>query len=137
MTSLAAQTWPHVEVRSVDGVPGAQLTGAWIVDDSVLAGFDDTLDESSFGSGLSYLVAAMPGFDAERDALPQSLRRGDTAMLILLWDIDSCDALDTVPTAAATVEARTILRTSHTEDLPDIAAPAFDVDILRRTGSCP
>jgi len=125
ITSVTAQTWPRVDVRSISGVPGAQLVGAWMVDESVLADFDETLDESSYESGLLYIEAAMPGFDAERDALPQSLGHGDLASLIMLWNIDSCDALDVVPKVPTRVESRTIVRTSHTENLPEIAAPGI------------
>jgi hypothetical protein len=137
VTSMTAQTWPRVDVRSIDDVSGVQLAGAWMVDESVLADFDDTLDESRYESGRSYIEAAMPSFDAERDALPQSLGRGDTAILIVLWDIDSCDTLDIIPPAPARLESRTIVRTSHTGDLPEIAAPGFDVDTLRQSGACP
>lgn len=136
-TSVTAQTWPRVDIRSIDDVSGARLAGAWIVGESVLADFDDNLDESSYESGLAYIEAAMPGFDAERDALPKSLERGDTAILIVLWDIDRCDALHVGPEASASVEARTILRTSRTDKLPDFAAPGFDVDTLRLTDICP
>lgn len=136
ITSLAAQTWPRVDIRSIGDVPGAQLAGAWMVDESVLADFDDTLDESNYESGLRYIEAAMSSFDAERDALPQSLGRGDTAILIVLWDIDSCDALEVVPPVPARLETRTIIRTSSTENLPDIAAPGFDVETLRQSGTC-
>jgi len=136
ITSMTAQTWPRVDIRSIDKVPGARLAGAWMVDESALADFDDTLDESSYESAVAYIEAAMPGFDTENDALPQSLGHGDPAFLIVLWDIDSCDALDVVPTVPARIETRTIVRTSNTEDLPDIAAPGFDVDALRRTGTC-
>jgi len=137
ITTITAQTWPRVDVRSIADVPGAQLAGAWMVDESVLAGFDDTLDESGYESGLSYIEAAMPGFDAERDALPQSLGHGDDAILILLWVIDHCDTLDLVPKVPARVKTRTIVHTTHTESLPEIAAPGFDVDTLRELGACP
>jgi hypothetical protein len=134
--SVAARTWPRVDIYSIDDVPGAQLVRAWVVDESVLAGFDDTLDESSYESGLSFITAAMPEFDAERDALPQSVGWGDSTFLILLWDIDSCDVLDVVPAASARVESRTTFRTSSKENLPAYAAPGFDVELLRRTGAC-
>jgi len=137
ITSITAQTWPRVEVRSIADVPGAQLVSAWMVDDTVLADLDDTLDESSYESGLSFIEAALPGFDAERDELPQSLEHGDLAILIVLWDIASCDTLDVVPKVPARVETRTIVRTSLTENLPEIAAPGFDVDTLRESGACP
>jgi len=136
ITSITAQTWPRVDVRSIDNVPGARLAGAWLVDDSALADFDDALDESSYQSGVAYIEAAMPSFDAESDSLPQSLGHDDHAFLIVLWDIESCDAFDVVPTVPARVDTRTIVRTSNTEDLPDIAAPGFDVDALRQTGTC-
>lgn len=134
---LTAQTWPRVDVRSVDDVLGARVAGAWIVDASVREAFDDTLDESDYESGRSYVEASMPGFDAERDALPASLEHGHSAFLVVLWDIDSCEALETGQAAQATVGARTVLRTSRAVDLPDFAAPGFDVDTLRRSGICP
>jgi hypothetical protein len=133
ITSVTAQTWPHVDIRSIDDVPGAPLVRAWMVNELVLAGFDDTLDESEYESGMSYVKAALPGLDIERDALPQSLRRGDSATLIVLWDIDNCDAL---PQEGAQLKSRTFLGTSSTEIIPDIGAPGFDVEVLRRTGIC-
>lgn len=134
---LTAQTWPRVDVRSVDDVPGAHVAGAWIVDASVSGAFDDSVDESDYESGRSYIEASMPGFDAERDALPTSLDHGHSAFLIVLWDIDSCDELEAGQTSPATADARTVLRTSRAVDLPDFAGPGFDIDALRGSGICP
>ncbi len=42
-----------------------------------------------------------------------------------------------IPPAPARLETRTIVRTSHTGDLPEIAAPGFSIDTLRQSGACP
>ncbi|MEO6123490.1 MAG: hypothetical protein ABIR32_07240 [Ilumatobacteraceae bacterium] len=135
--SVAAQTWPRLALRSVIAVPGARVVGAWIVEESVAAALDGTVDESYYETGLEYLAAAMPGLDLEGDALPKSLDHGDTASLIILWDVDACDELVANPDVSAALEARTAVRTSRTVDLPDFAAPGFDIDLLRRSGICP
>ena len=135
-TSMTAQTWPHVDIESIEDLPGVQLVGAWIIDESVLEGFDTTIDETSYKSGLSYIEAALPGFDTERNALPQALGRNESAVLVALWDIESCDNLDAISGVPARLELRTIFHTSSTETLPDIASPGFDVDAFRRTGVC-
>ena len=79
----------------------------------------------------------MPGLDVEGDALPKSLDHGDSAFLIVLWDIDACAELLADPEATAAVEARTAVGTSRIVSLPDFAAPGFDIDTLRRSGICP
>lgn len=135
-STMTAQTWPRVDVQSIGDVPGASAAGAWVVKESDLAGFDPPLDESNYESSLSYLTAAMPGFNAELDALPQPLGRGERAILVVLWDIDDCDDLDVNPRATARVGLGTIIGTSATENLPDFAAPGFDVELLRSTGVC-
>ena len=135
-TTITTQTWPRVDVQSINDMPGARAAGAWVIEESDLEGFDPPLDESDYESGLSFLNAAIPGFDAELDALPQPLGRGERSVLMVLWNIENCDELEAGPEASARVDLSTLIGTSTTENLPEIAAPGFDVDLLRRTGAC-
>lgn len=135
-STMTTQTWPRVDVQSVDDVPGASAAGAWILEESDLASFDPPLDESNYESGLSFLTAAIPGFDADVDALPQPLGRGERSILMVLWNIENCADLEAGLGAFARVDLGTIIGTSATESLPDFAAPGFDVEFLRRTGAC-
>lgn len=136
ITQVTGQNWPSVELRSVLDVPGAEVENAWMVDDSVLVDFDDSVDESAFDSGDAYLRGAMPEFDPAADALPRRIGRDQSGILIVLWNVTGCDALDTVEPAPAMIALRTVVRTGHREELPAIAAPGFDVATLREVGAC-
>ncbi len=136
MTQVTARTWPNVELRSVVDVPGADVAGTWMIDDAVLAGFDDAIEESAFDSGEAYLRAAMPAFDTGADSLPRRLGHGQSAILVVLWNVAGCDVLDTPEPVPAPIELGTVIRTGRREELPPIAAPGFDVDTLRRSGTC-
>lgn len=137
MTQLAPANWPGVDVRSVGDVPGASVAQAWLIDEATQSTFDDAIDEADFDSGVEYLTAAMPALDVAADSLPSHVDRNESAMLVVLWNIENCD-----PFAAATpelprIELRTIVRTSRHQTLPDIAAPSFSLDTLRESGTCP
>ena len=137
MTSLNSQTWPRVGVRSVVAVPGAEVAGAWIAAESVIADGHDDVDDADFDTGRDYLEAAIPALDFRADQLPRNVERGDTALLIVLWDIVSCDTLDSSSPPPAAVRLRTVVGTRGQADLPDIANPAFDLATLRESGTCP
>ena len=96
-----------------------------------------TLREADYEVGADYLRAAMPGLDATGDPLPRYVERNESAVLVVLWSIDNCDAFDGAQPEPATVELRTIIRTSRRQTLPVIAAPGFSMDTLRSSGACP
>ena len=143
ITGIETQGWTDVEVHSLVDVPGAALAGAWIIDEVSYAKFDNGLDDATFTTVAAYLEAAIPGFDSTGDALPHHLERKQTAYLVALWDILDCDELDTATSppfflaAPAKVELRTLVGTSRTETLPEIASPGFNVATLREAGACP
>jgi hypothetical protein len=133
-TTVRGNTWPRVEISSVGDVAGAHVVGAWLIDESI---FETGRDPSDFESGVAYVEAALAGLAAASVALPQSLDRGESAVLLVLWSIDDCDALDVSPPAAARAELRTLVGSSRTENLAEIAAPGFALSVIRAAGGCP
>lgn len=134
VSRLEPNGWPTPELVSVTDVPGAVVSGAWLVPATDLT-FDEPARPADHGSGLDYLRAAAPGrrFD-ESSALPQPVRRGVVTQLVVIWDVVDCSSLspDIVPSA----ELRTVVGTTVRDELPDLTSPGFDVPTLVDNGMC-
>lgn len=130
---LDATTWSHVDLRSVGGVPGAEVAGAWVqrgeLADTVMVG-----DPADYDTGLDVLRATFPTLELGSTRLPQRLQGGETAQLIVLWDVVACDALNVQRLPELTL--RTALGTTTHEQLDDFLSPAWDVETLRSSGLC-
>lgn len=135
VVELQADAWPKVDVQSVADLPGARVAGAWVLADG-LATFDDQLDPGAFASGEDFLEAALaPGSLPVADALPRSLDLGETASLVILWEITDCSQLGAG--VEAQVELKTVLGTTNHQGLGSLSAPGFDVQTLTESGICP
>lgn len=132
---LRPQGWPEVDLRSVDDVPGASVAGSWVLPEGDY-GLLDSLDPADFETGADYLEAGFGGNGASAvHPLPQQLESGAATQLVTLWRIEDCAAL--VAGEAPFVVTRSIVGTTHREQLDDIAAPGFDPLTLAETGLCP
>jgi hypothetical protein len=63
------------------------------------------------------------------------IREGDDAVVVVRWQVTDCGALDRRVQPVAHV--RGTLGTTTTQRLPAMAGPAFDVETLRSSGTCP
>jgi hypothetical protein len=142
-TTVRTSTWPWVEIRAIDDVPGAVASEAWLTDDITPLPTDQTTGSpADFDSGADYVTALLSNIDAANDALPRQLVGGDSALLVVLWTITDCDVLAQHPpspgnSSPAHVELRTIFNMSRHHPLPGIASPAFSMEALTASDTCP
>jgi hypothetical protein len=135
MVELTPQGWPNVGVQSVADLPGAKVTGAWVLPGAFVDPPAST-NPANYAKGVDYLRASFPHrrFDATSE-LPQRLTRGEPAQLFILWDITACSAL--TEGQRPQIELTSILRTSTHELLLDYAGPFLALDAGAETGACP
>ncbi len=131
--SLDPRGWPDVRLESVEGVPGAEVTGAWVFTDGEY-GMGEGLDPADSPSGIEFLHTALPSRNFDAGVLPQRLTRGVEAQLVTLWTITDCSLLDGRPPR---IELRSVIGTTVREDLVDFASPGFDMLTLTETEICP
>jgi hypothetical protein len=135
VTQLAPDGWPFVTVQSVDDVPGATVTGAWLLPEASRE-TDRPIDSSQYSSGLDYLRAAFPHADlGSASRLPQRLGLGETADLVVLSEITNCSLLNTGQ--GPVVKLRRALGTTTSEQGPEWAGPGSHLETLREIGACP
>jgi len=92
-------------------------------------------DPANFTTGLDYLRASFP--DANFDTasqLPQRLDRGESAQLVILWDITDCARL--IPGQEPQIELTSILGTKTHERLPDVFGPEFALNTQNDKTAC-
>ena len=135
MVQLNPETWPSVGVQSIADVPGARVAGAWVLP-GPLGQPQAVADPVNFTTGLDYLRASFPqaSFGAA-SRLPQRLDRGQSAHLVILWDITDCARL--IPGQQPQIELTSILRTTTYEPLPDVFGPEFALSTQNEKGACP
>lgn len=137
MVQLTPDGWPRVELQSVGDLPGARVAGAWVISGSV-AQSEVMADPSDYPTGLAYLSASYPRSDfGAATRLPHRLDPGESAQLLILWDIADCTLL--TEGRRPSVELGSILGSSTNEQLPDWASPWFALDADADTGNriCP
>jgi hypothetical protein len=87
---------PHgtggVEVRSVGNVSGAHVLGAWVVAGNVWNGEAPATPDGPSPRGF---VASLGVGDG--DKLPRTVASGAEATLVVLWQVDDCQALTGTP----------------------------------------
>jgi len=133
-TSLSPQGWPSVEVRSVDGVAGARLLGAWVLTGDAMTS-RNYVAPADFGTGLDYLRSSYPHADLGTTQLPRRLTPGQPSSLVTLWEIVDCAQL--VEGEQPSVSLRSALGASTSERLTEWAGPAAHLPTLVDAGTCP
>jgi hypothetical protein len=134
ITELRVHGWPRVELVSVGNVPGAVVDGSWLIP-SVLHIFDDEVAAADFSSGASYLNMALRGrAPSKNNKLPIKLDDEHRPQLVVLWRITDCAQLTE---QSPMLRMRTFVGTNVDEQLPEIASPGFDRELLRTTRACP
>lgn len=131
---LTPEGWPSVGVQSVGDLPGAKLGGAWVLPGPLVEP-QAVADPANFATGLDYLRASFPhaNFGAASQ-LPQRLDRGESAQLVILWDITDCSRL--IPGQEPKIELTSILGTKTYERLPDVFGPEFALNTQNEKGAC-
>ena len=131
---ISADGWPNVGVHSVGDLPGAKVAGAWVlrgplVQPQVVA------DPANFTTGLDYLRASFPHANfGTASQLPRRLDRGESAQLVILWDITDCARL--IPGQEPQIELTSILGTKTYERLPDVFGPEFALNTQNDETAC-
>ncbi|MHB1474593.1 MAG: hypothetical protein ACYDDU_00605 [Dermatophilaceae bacterium] len=67
--------------------------------------------------------------------LPHRLDRGESAQLVILWDITDCSRL--IRGQRPQIELTSILGTNTHEQLPDWVGPEFALNTQTENGACP
>ena len=134
ITELRMHGWPRVELISVGDVPGAVVDGSWVIPNALNA-FDDKIAAADYSSGASYLNMALRGrAPSEKNRLPIKLHNEQRSQLVVLWRITDCAQLTE---QSPRLRMRTFVGTNAGEQLPKIASPGFDRELLRTTRACP
>jgi len=92
-------------------------------------------DPAKFATGLDYLRSSFPHADfGTASKLPQRLNRGESAQLVILWDITDCARL--IPGQEPQIELASILGTTTYERIPDVFGPEFALNTQNAKGAC-
>lgn len=112
LTEVAPGGWGGLTVNEIDDVPGAHAVGAWAVE------------------GISDALRTMPAIDVasdeyvtrlgvtDADRLPRHLAAGRPAMLVVLWQIDSCRTAASGGAASTPVHLQGPLGNARVETVP-------------------
>jgi len=131
---LTAAGWTSVGVQSVGDLPGARVAGAWVIPDT-LAQPQIVADPAKFTTGLDFLRASFPHVNfGTASRLPHRLDRGESAQLVILWDITDCARL--IPGQEPQIELTSILGTTTYERLPDAFGPESALNTQDEKGHC-
>ena len=131
---ISPDGWPSVGVQSVGDLPGAKVAGAWVLP-GPLAQPQVVADPAKFATGLDYLRSSFPHADfGTASKLPQRLNRGESAQLMILWDITDCARL--IPGQEPQIELASILGTTTYERIPDVFGPEFALNTQNEKGAC-
>lgn len=138
VVSVKADGWPSVKVDSVTNVPGASVADVWIMPEGTRGENGDIRSAANFAHPWEY-VEAYYGATAD-NRLPQQLDDGESASMLILWEIEDCELLN--QTDQPEVRLKTLFRTTVTESLSqdpvyDFVSPAFDIETLIESGTCP
>jgi hypothetical protein len=132
---LTPDGWPNMGLQSVDDVTGARVAGAWVLPERLAQSQVET-NPADYASGLDYLRASFPHNDfGVTSRLPHRLELGESAQLLILWDIADCTVLARGKPPRA--ELVSILGIHTREQLPDWASPRFALDSETENGICP
>lgn len=117
-TLLAPAGWPSLTVESVETVPGAVVSGAWLVPASAVESHPSTTDDLGV---LDVAAATFPSTNLDEAQLPQRVHAGDKVQLVIAWSVTDCAVLD--PTTLPVVVLRSALGQHRTEELPEWSGP--------------
>ncbi len=132
VSTISPDGWPSFSVEEVGDTSGAEVVGAWILPTNQAS---DAVAGQSL-SGVEYVRRYFPGqaIDAST-ALPFTVAAGEDQLLVIMWAITNCEALQVGE--PVTVELRSKLGTSTSEELSKFSRPAAFFDTLVDTGICP
>ena len=131
---LTPEGWPSVGVQSVGDLPGARVAGAWVLPGPLVQP-QVAADPANFTTGLDYLRASFPHANfGTASQLPRRLDRGESAQLVILWDITDCARL--IPGQEPQIELASILGTTTYERIPDVFGPEFALNTQNEKGAC-
>lgn len=130
---ISPDGWPNVSVQSVGDLPGAKVAGAWVLPGPMVQP-QVVPDPANFTTGLDYLRASFPHANfGTASQLPHNLDRGESAQLVILWDITDCARL--IPGQEPQIELTSILGTKTYERLPGLG-PEFALKTQNENGAC-
>jgi hypothetical protein len=132
---LTPDGWPSVGAQSVGDLPGARVAGAWVLAGRA-AQSQVAADPADYITGPDYLRASFPHADlGAASRLPQRLYRGESAQLVILWEITDCGRL--IRGQRPQIELTSVLGTSTREQLPDYVGPESALNTPTDNGACP
>lgn len=121
-TVTSTDSWLPFTVERVGDVPGARVVGAWLVTgpDAVTA---ERGVEGSLVSADGYVAQVVSSPSGAQ--LPRRMAAGGPAALLVLWEVEDCDALQ--PEVEAVVTLRNVLGVTVVDTLPSFSAPSSDL----------
>lgn len=132
--TLVARGWTGAEVTGVQDVDGARVTGVWVL--PVPPGRTTATSTTPTAAAELWVPddAELAHLVGDTAHAPVRLTSGERALLVVAWEITDCARLR--PDLPPRVDVGSFLGVHHTEVLPDVVSPAFDVAALGAAGLC-